>query len=495
MGTGRNASYKTFPAYVKKKLKNRFSFPIFVLPVQKPVRKRFCGLSPRLSFYILRSYRILRIRGFFPPDPGASAFGVSMRGNPSEAMDKAMAMKNKPCVRETFPLAAAFAAAFLLSFWSPSGARAGIFNSDPVRGPSLVISDAPIPADLQEKVYRVHPPAPVVEPSDLTGDSYYAPTETIVGRKVEELRRDLSDLQGKIAGLSERLTSLETDGQTKAADYYASVATISTQLQSGTTPGNPRLVQRLNTAQDSLEKLAGNVTQLNSLAVEVANVASLSSFLLEAARASYGLSGAIEEDHARLAQLEDSINNTIVVIDRILNNVNDDISRTAAYLSSERSNLRTLSLAITTGDLFGKSLSNRPFSGLSNASPEPGGVLPASAGGPSPGVGAGSAAPLSKPRPLVKIRFDRPDVAYEQPVYMAMSEALDRYPQARFELVAVHPSVGNAAQIAIESSRARRSAEKVLRTLTEMGLPMDRVDLSYTPSPDAKSSEVHIYIR
>lgn len=411
-----------------------------------------------------------------------------------------MAMKNRPCVRGTAPLAAAFVAAFLFSLWVPSGARAGIFQSSASQGPSLVISDAPLPKDLQEKVYRVQPPAPVVEPSDLTGDSYYSPTETIVGRKVEGLRKDLSDLQGKIAGLSERLTSLETDGQTKAADYYASVATISTQLQSGTTPGNPRLVQRLNTAQDSLEKLAGNVTQLNSLAVEVANVASLSSFLLEATRASYGLSGAVEEDHARLAQLEDSINNTIVVIDRILNNVNDDISRTAAYLSSERSNLRTLSLAITTGDLFGKSLSNRPFSGLSNAGPEPGGVFPASAAaaGPIPvggGASAAAAPPLSKPRPLVKIRFDRPDVAYEQPVYMAMSEALDRYPQARFELVAVHPSVGNAAQIAIESSRARRSAEKVLRTLTEMGLPMDRVDLSYTPSPDAKSSEVHIYIR
>ncbi|HRC26238.1 MAG TPA: hypothetical protein PKX87_02270 [Alphaproteobacteria bacterium] len=416
-----------------------------------------------------------------------------------------MTMTTKP-----FQYGLAWTLALLLlavaSFF-PASVRAGIVESSSAQ-PSLIISDAPIPKDLQDKVYRVKEPVPDVSPSDLMGDSYYTPTETIVGRKVEELRRDLSDLQGKIAGLSERLTTLETDGQAKAADYYASVATISTQLQAGTTPGNPRLVERLNTAQGSLETLAGNVTQLNSLAVEVANVASLSSFLLEATRASYGLSGAVEEDHARLAQLEDSVNNTIVVIDRILNNVNDDISRTAAYLSSERSNLRTLSLAITTGDLFGKSLSNRPFSGLSNMSPA---AMAPAAGGPMPvtpvsatplPVSAGAAAPTlsppgrtGSPRPLVKIRFDRPDVAYEQPVYMAVNEALERYPQARFELVAVHPSTGNAAQIAIESSRARRSAERVLRTLTEMGLPMDRVDLSYTPSPEAKSSEVHIYIR
>lgn len=413
-----------------------------------------------------------------------------------------MTMTDKRFTRGSFLVLGAclFGTVMLAGF----DARAGIVESATSQ-PSLVISDAPIPKDLQEKVYRVPERVPDVRPSDLMGDSYYTPTETIVGRKVEELRADLSELQGKIAGLSERLTSLETDGQAKAADYYASVATISTQLQAGTTPGNPRLVERLNTAQDSLETLAGNVTQLNSLAVEVANVASLSSFLLEATRASYGLSGAVEEDHARLAQLEDSVNNTIVVIDRILNNVNDDISRTAAYLSSERNNLRTLSLAITTGDLFGKSLSNRPFSGLSNMAPAAGGPmpvtpvgaspLPVSAGAATPSVAPPPAARTASPRPLVKIRFDRPDVAYEQPVYMAVNEALERYPQARFELVAVHPSTGNAAQIAIESSKARRSAERVLRTLTEMGLPMDRVDLSYTPSPEAKSSEVHIYIR
>jgi len=35
----------------------------------------------------------------------------------------------------------------------------------------------------------------------------------------------------------------------------------------------------------------------------------------------------------------------------------------------------------------------------------------------------------------------------------------------------------------------------VLRSLTEMGLPMDRVDLSYSPSPEATTNEVHLYVR
>lgn len=99
------------------------------------------------------------------------------------------------------------------------------------------------------------------------------------------------------------------------------------------------------------------------------------------------------------------------------------------------------------------------------------------------------------PRPLVKIRFDKADVAYQQPLYMAVNEALTRYPNARFELVAVHPGAGNAAEVAIESTRARRNAERVLRSLTQMGLDLSRVDLSYTPSAEATSSEVHLYVR
>ena len=102
---------------------------------------------------------------------------------------------------------------------------------------------------------------------------------------------------------------------------------------------------------------------------------------------------------------------------------------------------------------------------------------------------------LSGPRPLAKIKFDRPDVAYEEPVYLAVNEALKRYPNARFDLVAVTPTEGNAAQVAIESTKARRNAEKVLRTLTQMGLTQDRVDLSYSENASAAVNEVHLFVK
>jgi hypothetical protein len=387
------------------------------------------------------------------------------------------------------------------SFFGGHGAQAAVASKGK---PALVVSTDPLPQDLGNKVYNKPVRVRDITPQQVMGQGYYSDTvDTVVGRKVSDLRNELFTLQGKIGDLTERLARLESGGQNQSSAYFAAVATINTQLQSGTTPGNPRLVNKLTTARAGLESLEGNIASLNDLAVDISGAASSVSYLMESVRSTYSLSGAVEEDHVRLAQLEDSVNNTSVVVDRLLNNVNDDITRTTAYLSTERENLRTLSLAITTGDLFGKSLSNRPFSNaqLAGFTPDTPFVAPASTGADSMEMPAVPASPVSTgalsggPRPLVKIKFDRPDVSFEQPVYMAVNEALARYPNARFELVAVHPSAGNAAQTAIESTRARRNAERVLRSLTQMGLDLNRVDLSYSPSAQAATNEVHLYIR
>jgi hypothetical protein len=95
----------------------------------------------------------------------------------------------------------------------------------------------------------------------------------------------------------------------------------------------------------------------------------------------------------------------------------------------------------------------------------------------------------------VVIRFDRPDVEYEQALYTAVSRTLDQRPEARFDLVAVSPSQGSPADIALLRSQSRKRADEVLRTLTDMGLPADRIALASTTNPGARTSEVHLYVR
>ncbi len=379
--------------------------------------------------------------------------------------------------------------------FSPHNASAQI---DMAQKPVLVITNKTMTPSNTAPIYSRPSRAPEVTPEQVSGTSFLSPSgETVVGRKIDGMNKEIFALQSNVNRLSEQLRAIETRGQNMAAGYYASVATINTQLQTGTTPGNPRLIHKLDTAQNNLDTLAKNVADLNALSLEIADAASRGSYLMDTTRSTYNLSGAVEEDHARLAQMEDKINASIMNIDRLLNNVSDDITRTSAYLGTERSNLRTLSLAVTNGDLYGKSLANHPFS-RAHASPllqQASYNSMAPTGGMNNSSMAAMPSAVGSPRPLAKIRFDKPNVNYEQPVYAAIQNAMERYPNARFELIAVHPTAGNAAQVAIESTRSRRNAERVLRTLTQMGVPLDQIDLSHAPSADARSSEVHLFLR
>ena len=83
------------------------------------------------------------------------------------------------------------------------------------------------------------------------------------------------------------------------------------------------------------------------------------------------LGGAVDEDHQQLAVLEDEVNKTVVSIDRLLNELSEDVSRQTAYVGNERANLTTLSLAIKNGELLGPSLANRAFANAAPLSSSP----------------------------------------------------------------------------------------------------------------------------
>lgn len=306
-----------------------------------------------------------------------------------------------------------------------------------------------------------------------------APTGTYVGQKVEELRGQLVQLQTVIGNNSSTLQGQREHTASNAEAYHALVANINSRLQIGTTPSNPILVNQWNQAQSQLDQINADVGVLNQLSNDIASNSSMAAYILETVRATYGLGGAIDEDHQQLAVLEDEVNKTVVSIDRLLNELSEDIRRQSSYVGRERSNLTTLSVAVKNGEMFGSSLQNRAFA----AAPLAGGMAPAQLSSAATG------------RPLVVIRFDNPNVQYEEALYTAMSRALERRPTATFELVAVAPTKGSSGEIALSSANSKRQAEQVLRSLTNMGLPADRISLSATTSSSARSNEVHIYVR
>lgn len=311
-------------------------------------------------------------------------------------------------------------------------------------------------------------PVATITPVAVVGG---ADTGTQVNRTIQSIRAQVAGLQQKIASNAGRLTDLRNQGAGAANAYQNSKARITARLQIGTTRGNPELVAEWNSAQGSLDALSSNINALNALGTDVTNDSSGAHFALNQISATMNVSGAVDEDHRQLTLLEDETSQTIVVLDRLLKEVSDNVQRQTAYAANERSNLTVLANSIKTGELYGALTTPVPSGALSSQQL-------ASAG-----------------QPLVVIKFDRPDVDYQQQLYAALNQALQSRPSAGFEVVAVSPSKGNAAAVQIGQTTARRHAQDVMRAMTDMGVPATRLGVASTTDAGTSASEVRVFVR
>jgi hypothetical protein len=318
---------------------------------------------------------------------------------------------------------------------------------------------------------------------------------TFVGLKVQSLRTDLGQFQGNVARHTAELTSARQSLSSTSSSYFSLIALINSRLQAGTTPGNPQLVAQWGQAQSTLDQMNTGVARLNSISNEVAGDSSFGNYLLNEIRAAYNLQGGVESDRDQLKQLETQTTSSLAQVDQLLNALSDEITRQSSYVAGERNNLVTLALAIQNGQLYGPSLANRQFATTPAAAPSRPASPAPRAPAPSRTATAAPAAPGAGDRPLVVIRFDQANVDYEQPLYTAVSRALERKPSATFTIQAVAPNAGTAAAVAVNTNTSRQNAENVLRSLTNMGLPADRVSLAATMSPDIQSNEVRVFVR
>jgi len=296
-------------------------------------------------------------------------------------------------------------------------------------------------------------------------------TGTQVNKTIQTLRSQVAGLESKLGANAQRLAQLRNNGAGAATAYQESKARITARLQIGTTKGNPELVSEWNSAQSSLDTVSANINQLSALGTDVTGDSSTAHFALDQISATFNVSGAVDEDHRQLQLLEDETNQTIVLIDRLLKEVSDNVQRQTAYVANERSNLAILSNSIKSGELYGG----------------------------TPGLTAAAASSnlqfASSGTPLVVVRFDRPNVDYQQVLYAALNQALQSRPNANFQVVAVSPTRGNAASVQMAQTTARRHAQDVMRSMTDMGVPASRLNVASSTDPSAASSEVRVFIR
>lgn len=309
------------------------------------------------------------------------------------------------------------------------------------------------------------------EPIEVTSAS---DTGTFVGQKVTTFRGELKQLQDTIRKRNQTLQAIRSKTSVDAAKYHSVVALIKSRLQVGTTPGNPDIFARWQDAQSMIQRMNENISMMNQLATQVASDSAMTAYLSDSIRAAFNVSGAVDEDHRQLRILEDETNQTAVLIERLLSELNHDINRQQQYTENEKSNLSTLTIAIKDGQLYGSSLSS-PTASFEGTSPNY---------SPLPDANV-------KSKPLFIVRFNKPNVPYEQGLYQSIKRVLEVKKDAKFELVAVTP----IDKTKVSNINARRSAESVLRSLTSMGMPASRVNLSAMSSDSADSVEVHLYVK
>ncbi len=326
--------------------------------------------------------------------------------------------------------------------------------------------------------------------------SYEAPgvtqgvaTGTYVGQKAASLRGDLAQLQSLLTQHNQNLQQVRGETVADSQRFHGTVAAINARLQVGTTPGNPILNQQWNAAQGELDHINEDILKMTRLANEVTSSSALAGYLVESVRAARSLTGAVDEDHRQLRILEDETNRTVVLIERLLTELSDDIARQQSYVANERTNLNTLAVAIKNGQLYGTAFANRMAPASMPA------LSGAYAGGYEQAAPVGSYGSVPGGTPLVVIRFDKPNVSYEGALYAAVKGALDRRPSASFDVVAVSPVGGTPGSQALGAGAARRNADSVVRSLTNMGLPASRVRVSQASSPNAQSGEVQLFVR
>ncbi len=321
----------------------------------------------------------------------------------------------------------------------------------------------------------------------MLGSSSFEPLEvskggdtgTFVGQKVISFRNELTQLQNAIRTNNSELQKIRTAVISNASQYHKTVGAIEAKLQVGTTPGNPQMYALLQSAQNNVQQMNVNSNALQQLSARVTSDASVVNNLLDSIRATFSISGAVDEDHRQLRILQNETNQTAILINSLLNEVNSDVSRQIQYNETASSNIVQLDSAIKRGS-YG--VSNVPLS-----APMP--VLTSASRTAPASFNADNTAVAGKP--LFVAKFNKGNVNYKDGLRRAVNAAKAKKANVVFEVVAVTPISGGTSA----RSNAQNQATTIFQEIVNMGVNAERVSLSSRTNAEASSPEVQIFVR
>ena len=96
--------------------------------------------------------------------------------------------------------------------------------------------------------------------------------------------------------------------------------------------------------------------------------------------------------------------------------------------------------------------------------------------------------------PLMVVRFNQARVYYQQPLFNAVSKAVEAKQAVVFTVVAVAPQTGNAQTDGQLSAQTRQYTGAVVADMVKMGIPQKRIRVQHQTNPGVASPEVHLFV-
>lgn len=96
--------------------------------------------------------------------------------------------------------------------------------------------------------------------------------------------------------------------------------------------------------------------------------------------------------------------------------------------------------------------------------------------------------------PLVIVRFNQTRVYYQRPLYNAVSRALQAYPDVVFDIVSVVPVTGRSKTDEKWQAEAQGNTNAFVQEMQQMGVPANRIRVTYKESQAVESNEVHLFV-
>lgn len=309
----------------------------------------------------------------------------------------------------------------------------------------------------------------------VTSDTAYfnADTGTFVGQKVEAFRKELAHIQQSNDSNTKELQKLRSSVLDNTTQYNKFVADIETKLQVGTTPGNPNMYNLLQNAQNNVQAISASYVSLDSLSSRVAANSTSVNYLVDSLASAFNISGAVEKDHSNLRNLQNQAEQLSVLINNLNAEINQDIASQQQYLSSAMAQVNNLNSAIQVGSF--KSAPAKVVRPLFSTPSKP----LAHHNLKSPAKMSGKA--------LFVARFEDDNINYTDGLKIAVNAALEKKPNAVFEVVAV----SNTST----SAKAKDHASRIMKEIVALGVNANQVNLSSKNNTNVVVAEVQVFVK